>query len=874
MEIPFLDFTKVSQEKPNMLKSILPYSFIMDGGVCLLKNAALMTTYKVNYPDMEASSAESIAGMAGLFNRSVMALAEDEGWAIFFDVKRYKTREYPFGQFDNLAGWLIDRRREDNFTNFGEHFTTDYYITFVYQLPSDVEEKTTAFFYKQNNKKETKIDAGKKWERYSRTGKKSIEIMQKEIELFLDETEKTMGALASKIWCERLNESELFSYIKSSVSMNKQDLVYPKNTFFFLDEYLCDMNVKTSMPLKIGDWYVPVMSIMDFPSRTYPAIFDRLNRTMTEYRWTTRFMPMGKELSAKEAEKYQKRMYSKRKTAATMFTELAANVEIDREDMGAVAMESEANELQASIAMGDYVLGYYTSSLMVWDKKLELAKDKARKLQQVIRACGFGVKEEGLNNMETWLSMMPGNVYANIRRPLISTANMSNVIPLSAAWEGQFYNDFTMETCGSSVPLLTCSTSYGTPFFLNLNVRDVGHTFVFGPTGAGKSTLLALLMAQATKYKDANIVCIDKQLSSRAFMVAAGGVYVEPAKDAVAFQPLSELLDPKTCTEKEYKESLMWCQQFIEGLIAQQGIEANPEMSKAIKRALELLAPKDNSRKSLTDFQGYVTYSDPETGSNTIRNALDPYCRGGVYGSVFDADETTLNLSRLMTIEMGTLMRLSEKAVAPALMYIFRYLEKLWTVPTGQKQPLTFLFLDEAWLYLQHPLFAGFLQEWLRTLRKKKVFCIFATQEVSAASKSSLRDTIVQQCLTKIYLADESAWSLAESYSDFGLTESEIDALSQATMKRDYYFKNPNGCRMFTLDLDDFQLALISPDHELLDKLEEQYGRNTTKELAFELLDATKIKYESLGKSTAKLDYSKYKEQLLQAAQEDYAVER
>lgn len=213
---------------------------------------------------------------------------------------------------------------------------------------------------------------------------------------------------------------------------------------------------------------------------------------------------------------------------------------------------------------------------------------------------------------------------------------------------------------------------------------------------------------------------------------------------------------------------------------------------------------------------------------------------------------------------MGSLMRLSEKAVAPALMHIFRYLEKVWNVPTGEKQPLTFLFLDESWLYLQHPIFAGFLQEWLRTLRKKKVFCIFATQEVAAAAKSSLSDTIAQQCLTKIYLADESATSpgLVDSYRYFGLTDSEIVSLSNATMKRDYYFKSPNGCRMFTLDLDPFQLALISPDHEILDNLEAKYGRNITEPLAFEILEATKEKMEDLGRDGNLVDYEKYKKML------------
>lgn len=855
MKIPSLDLLKF-KEPQNQLKYVLPWSFIISPGICLLKNGALMTTYQVEYPDLEASSAPEIASMASLFNRSAMTLAQNEGWALFFDVKRYKTKDYPAGDFSNLAGWLIDQRRAENYHKFGEHFTTEYYITFVYQLPSDIDSKTTGFFFKNKTKNQKGINKEVKGN--------NLPKMQKEAEDFLDECEKVMGTLAVKLWIHRLTDSELFSYIKSTVSLNRQNLVYPEETFFFLDNYLCDMDVQNSQPLKIGDYYAPVMGIMDFPNKTYPAIFDALNRTMTEFRWTTRFIPLSKEKSTKEAEKYQNRFYSARKSGMTLFTEMAMNVEIDKENKGALEMEAQASDIQGDIALGEYVLGYYTSNLMVWDKKLENAKLKARKLQQVVRSCGFSVKEETFNNTQAWLGMMPGNVYANIRRPLISTKNFSNIIPLSSAWQGLLHNDFTEETCGSSIPLCTCSTSYGTPFFLNLNVRDVGHTFVFGPTGAGKSTLLALLMASATKYKDANIVCIDKQLSSRALMVGGGGIYIEPGKDEVAFQPLSELKSPDECTPSEYTESLMWCQQFIEGLLAQQNIEITPEMSKVISETLRLISQKDKSRRTLTTFQQYATYSDPENGSNTIRIGLDPYCSGGQFGSIFDAEETTLPLSKLITIEMGSLMRLSEKAVAPALMYIFRYLEKLWNLPTGSKQPLTFLFLDEAWLYLQHPIFAGFLQEWLRTLRKKKVFCIFATQEVAAAAKSSLSDTIAQQCLTKIYLADESATTpgLVESYRYFGLTDSEILALSNATMKRDYYFKNPNGCRMFTLDLDPFQLALISPDHEMLDRIEAEHGRNTTEPLAFEILEETRKKFSDLGKDTKQVNYEKYKKML------------
>ena len=860
MIFPKLDRKKVAgyDGGGSRLAGVSPYSFIMDGGVCLLKNGALMCTYKINYPDLEASSGPEIASVSALFNRSVMSLAQEEGWAVFLEVKRYKTRDYPAGTFDNLAGWLIDQRRAENYRSYGEHFTSDYYVTFCYQLPSDIESRTEAIFitsgHAQQQKKKKKKEKDTFTERFS-----NLPLVRKEVENFNDECEKVMGSMSGKLWIMRLGNSELYSYIKSSVSLNRQDLVYPDGTFFFLDNYLFDMDVKTTIPLQIGGYYVPVISIMDLPNSTYPAVFDSLNRSCIEYRWMTRFIPLSKEKSLKEAEKYQKKMYSARKSLGTLFAEFAMDAEIDRENQGALTLEGEANQLISDLTAGHFLLGYYTSTLMVWDKSLDKAKMKSRKIQQSIRSVGFGCRDESLNNFAAWLGMLPGDVYSNVRRPLITTSNWSNIIPLSSAWQGQLSNDQFGEWCGTDIPLCICSTSYGTPFFLNLNVGDVGNTFIFGPVGSGKSTLIATLIASATKYPGANIICIDKQLSSRAFMVAAGGCYVEPGKDDIAFQPLSELLDPSTCSEAEFTESLMWCQQFIEGLLSQQGIDIKPEMSKVISATLRDIADKDNL-KDLTSFQQYATYMDPVTHTNTIRDGLEPYCRGNQFGSIFDAEKTTLKLQKLLTVEMGSLMRLSEKAVAPALMYLFRYMEKIWNVRHGQRQPVTFLFLDEAWLYLQNPIFSGFLQEWLRTLRKKRVFCIFATQEVSAAANSPLRETIAQQCLTRIYLADENACTpaLAESYRYFGLTDSEIVALSNATMKRDYYFKNPRGCRMFRLDLDPFQLALLSPDHELIDKLEDSYGKNTGRPLAFELIAAVAARMRSEGKDASSLDTTKY----------------
>jgi type IV secretion system protein VirB4 len=69
----------------------------------------------------------------------------------------------------------------------------------------------------------------------------------------------------------------------------------------------------------------------------------------------------------------------------------------------------------------------------------------------------------------------------------------------------------------------------------------MGHTFVFGPAGAGKSTLLCLLESQFLKYRNANVIILDKDKSARSITMAAGGVYTEPGGEDVAFQPLRDL---------------------------------------------------------------------------------------------------------------------------------------------------------------------------------------------------------------------------------------------------------------------------------------------------------------------------------------------
>jgi type IV secretion system protein VirB4 len=822
-----LDF-RTFKENTNRLAYYCPWSFFCgkpDEGIVLLKGGALMRCYSYICPDLGSSSVETVAAVSYYFNELVKSM--DGRWCAQFETQRVLTSEYPETKWSNIAGYLIDASRRETFTRVESHFVNRYYLTLTRKLPNEMYAKMNKLLYKRD------ADGGGGF--YNR------EVIHREIEDFRFQSEALVSRLGGRVRISVMDDNETASYLHSSVSTNSGAIgamIRP----VFIDSFITGSDLRIADTLKLGDQYIPVIAIRNFPLQTYPAMLSQLNASEIEYRWSIRWIARDKSESSKDIERYQKRFYGSRKSWGTAVFEVATNIESAREDPSAAAFEQDTNQAKVELATDQYSFGYFTAAMMVYDKNYDTALDKARYITTLINGAGFEAKMETFNAFHAFLSMQPGNYYANVRRPILSSGNLAHIIPLSSVWPGTRHNSWTKERFDCNAPLLTASTSSRVPFFLNLNVGDVGHAFIFGPAGAGKSTLLSLLVSQFLKYKGANVVIFDKDKSARSITMASGGVYEEPGSPNVAFQPLREL-------EKE--TDILWACEFIQVLLSMQGIKSNAAMSGAVMDALRLMGEeKKPNQRTLSTFQQYVNYTDPVTGEQTVRDGIQPYTINGQYGNIFDADDTSLTLSKWVMIEMGTLMKMGAAAVTPALMFLFHFVERVYTNengdPTGDP---TILVLDEAWVYLNNEYFSRTIEEWLTTLRKKNVFCVFATQEVAKAARSSLSSTIAGLCLTRIYLADPNAMTalVADYYRQFGLEENEIAALSHAVMKRDYFYKSPMGARMFQLNLEKLQLALLSPDHALLDELEAQYGRNSRKPLAVEILKRKGI-----------TDYSKY----------------
>lgn len=460
---------------------------------------------------------------------------------------------------------------------------------------------------------------------------------------------------------------------------------------------------------------------------------------------------------------------------------------------------------------GDHCsFGDFTLTVTVWDEDEEVATDKARAVQQVIDGVGLVSEIEDFNAVQAWLGSLPGHAYADVRRPLLSSLNVCDLVPLSAVWSGPSRCDHL-----NGPPLLVTRTKGSTPFRLTLHQGDVGHTIVAGPTGAGKSTLLNLLACQWLRYPGARVYIFDKGASCRAMTLAMGGDFYDLGGegDAICFQPLAGIDDPS---------ELAWAQEWALDLLQREKAAVTPATKQELWSALENLASMPRPLRTLSTLLGLVQDA-------AVREALRSYTLDGPHGRLLDANHDTLSYvggdgaARWQAFEMEHLMQ-GRSALLAVLTYLFRRLERRF-----DGSP-TLMILDEAWLYLTESLFAAKIREWLKVLRKKNVAVIFATQSLSDISDSAIAPAIVENCPTRIFLPNGNALEerTRKVYESFGLNERQLQILQQAVPKRDYYYQSREGNRLFELGLGELALAFCaagSPqDHAIINGMLREYG--------------------------------------------------
>jgi type IV secretion system protein VirB4 len=396
------------------------------------------------------------------------------------------------------------------------------------------------------------------------------------------------------------------------------------------------------------------------------------------------------------------------------------------------------------------------------------------------------------------------------------------MIPLSAVWAGPERDEHF-----DAPPLLYGRTEGSTPFRLSIHVGDVGHTLIVGPTGAGKSVLLALMALQFRRYPQSQVFAFDFGGSIRAAALAMqgdwhdlGGGLTEGSEESVSLQPLARIDD---VAERA------WASDWLIAILSRESVPVTPEVKEHLWSALSSLASAPVAERTLTGLSVLLQ-------SNDLKQALRPYCVGGPYGRLLDAEAEHLGEAHVQAFETEGLI--GTGAAAAVLAYLFHRIEdRLDGRPT-------LLIVDEGWLALDDDGFAGQLREWLKTLRKKNASVIFATQSLSDIDGSAIAPAIIESCQTRILLPNERAVEpqITAIYRRFGLNDRQIEILARATPKRDYYCQSRRGNRLFELGLSDVALALCaasSKQHQAM--IADVHARSGTERFLAEWLAANRL---------------------------------
>jgi len=457
-------------------------------------------------------------------------------------------------------------------------------------------------------------------------------------------------------------------------------------------------------------------------------------------------------------------------------------------DTHAQQMAIDAEEAMGVAACGDVQFAQYSANVICLDEDLSRLYENTRAVMKTIQNLGFSCRIETINAVEAWRGSLPGDGYSNVRRIMLHTLNLADMLPITSVWAGLRENPSAMMP-KHSPPLLFAATSGATPFRVNLHVSDLGHTLIVGPSGAGKSTALGLIAAQWFRYPRAQVFAFDRGYSIWMLTEAAGGSFYDLAgpKTSLAFCPLKDI---------DGEPDVQWAVGWIEVLCELNGLKFGPKHRNAVAEAVMRL--QLSPTRTLTELSANVQDTD-------IRDALQHFTVMGPMGSLLDADHDMLGNGRFLSFETENLMQLDDKAVIPVLLYLFRRIEqRLDGSPT-------LVLLDEAWSYLQHALFRNRLRDWLKTMRRKNAVVVMATQQISDIANSDIADVVLENCPTKILLANAESKNPGSRafYERVGLNERELDILQVSVPKQHYYVVSKLGRRLVDLGVGKVALAWV-----------------------------------------------------------------
>jgi len=550
--------------------------------------------------------------------------------------------------------------------------------------------------------------------------------------------------------------------------------------------------------------YLAGIEIRDYDESTEPGQLNLLMEADFEYVLTQSFCCMGRASAEGFLSKQQSDLLETK----------------DKSKSQIQAMEDAADH----VASRRFIMGWHHATLHVWGNSAQEVQKKTRKARVLFSQCAIKTGSVGLTSEAAFYAVMPGNGAYAPRPVPINSWNFLCFSPFHNFMTGKPNNN----PWGPAVTMF--KTTAGTPLFFNFHAslsnensygkRPPGNTLILGRVGSGKTTLLNALLTQASKFKP-RMFCYDKDRGMMQLVTALGGRYkvlrekestgwqpaqLEPTKANVAMvKRLMRVLAETTNNGPVDESAVLRINAGVDHVMVSGLIPHNLRSITAIVRQMPRAAKTtENQKLNLTDL-------------------LNPWCRAGEHGWVFDnpADELDLNTHDVYGWDVTEFIVAKDQPAPPARAPMLMYLNYRVRQSIDGHRRVVQVF-DEFAQYLDDPIMDIEIKRGLKTDRKKDCIYVFSTQEPNDALDSRIGKTIMQQCVTKLLLENPDA-DPDDYKKGLKLTDAEFEAmLSIPEFSRQFLVKQGSQSTLAVMDLKnmDREISILSGTPDNADRLE------------------------------------------------------
>lgn len=531
-----------------------------------------------------------------------------------------------------------------------------------------------------------------------------------------------------------------------------------------------------------------MVSITEYPEVTETGLLNQLLSLPFEFVATQSFTLFPKQKAADLIARQERKLIN---------TKDAAESQID-------ALRLAADDVASNrVGIGEHHLSVLVSA----DDETQLVK-RISQVAANLGDAGFTVVREDLALEAGYWAQLPANFKYRPRPAPITTRNFAGLIALHNYPVGQASNN----EWGPA--LMVVKSTSGGPYFLNLHLpkrgvradslseedeadqRVPGNTFLCGPTGAGKTVVQGSLITMAEKYRPTTFT-FDKDNGLEVLIRALGGQYRSlRIGEPTGFNPFQA---PDSPQHRAFLEALVTYCATAGGMLS---AKVQFDIANAVRSTMEL--PFESRRLAVCR-----QFLDPsETEGAYVR--LGRWCGpDGPLAWVLDNPRDTLNLSgtRHFGFDVTHFLGADEVRV-PIIMVLFNAMESL----IGKTR--TMVNVAEFWKVLQDPWLESKVEDLLKTIRKRDGILFLETQSPRDAINSRISHTVIEQCVSQIYLPSPKA-KKADYCEGFGLSDREFEIVKHEMPNanlRGFLFKQGATSVVCELNLKGFdeELAVLS----------------------------------------------------------------